>query len=89
MHPHGDPMRKIGKDSWEFQGDFNRRLSVREVAKIQSFPNWFEFSNGNKENVTNNHKLNEQYKQIGNAVPVLLAEKVVRPIIKFLYEKII
>ncbi|MBZ5752449.1 DNA cytosine methyltransferase [Metabacillus rhizolycopersici] len=89
MHPHGEPMKKNGKDFWEFQGNFNRRLSVREVARIQSFPNWFEFSNGNKENVTNNHKLNEQYKQIGNAVPVLLAEKMVRPIIKFLYEKII
>lgn len=89
MHPHGEPMKKIGKDSWEFQGDFNRRLSVREVARIQTFPDWFEFSNGNKENVTNNHKLNEQYKQIGNAVPVLLAEKMVRPIIKFLYERII
>jgi DNA (cytosine-5)-methyltransferase 1 len=89
MHPHGMPMKKVGKDAWEFQGDFNRRLSVREVSRIQSFPNWFEFSNGNKENVTNNHKLNEQYKQIGNAVPVLLAEKMVRPIIKFLYEKII
>lgn len=89
IHPHGEPMKKKGKDSWEFQGDFNRRLSVREVARIQTFPDWFEFSNGNKENVTTNHKLNEQYKQIGNAVPVLLAEKMVRPIIKFLYEKII
>lgn len=89
MHPHGEPMKKIGIDSWELQGDFNRRLSVREVARIQSFPNWFEFSSGNKENVTKNHKLNEQYKQIGNAVPVLLTEKMVRPIIKFLYKKII
>ncbi|MEY8847095.1 DNA cytosine methyltransferase [Bacillus safensis] len=89
MHPHGEPMKKIGKDEWEFQGDFNRRLSVREVARIQTFPSWFEFSNGNKEGVTKNHKLNEQYKQIGNAVPVILAEKMVRPIIEFLYENII
>ncbi len=89
MHPHGEPMKKLGKDSWEFQGEFNRRLSVREVARIQSFPDWFEFSDGNKEDVTNNHRLNEQYKQVGNAVPVLLAEKMVRPIIKFLHDNII
>lgn len=89
MHPHGKPMKKIGKDLCEFQGEFNRRLSVREVSRIQTFPDWFEFSNGNKETVTNNHKLNEQYKQIGNAVPVLLAEKMVRPIINFLINNII
>ncbi|ALS03235.1 DNA cytosine methyltransferase [Enterococcus silesiacus] len=84
QHPGGEPMEHIGKDLWAFRGDFNRRLSVRECARIQSFPDWFEFSDGNKKHVSKNHRLNEQYKQIGNAVPVLLAEKMSRQIIEFL-----
>lgn len=84
QHPYGQPMIKLDKDKWKFQGDFNRRLSVRECARIQTFPDWFEFSDGDKKQVTKNHRLNEQYKQIGNAVPVLLAEKISRPIIDFL-----
>lgn len=41
----------------------DRALSPREGARIQSFPDWFEFS-GNKDQVTS---------QIGNAVPPLLS----------------
>lgn len=43
-----------------------RRLSARECAIIQTFPNDFIFVG----------KLNSLYRQIGNAVPVLLAEKI-------------
>ncbi|EKJ5016141.1 TPA: DNA cytosine methyltransferase [Enterococcus faecalis] len=86
QHPAGEPMEHIGRDLWAFRGDFNRRLSVRECARIQTFPDWFTFSNGNNLNVSKNNLLNEQYKQIGNAVPVLLAEKMSRPIMKFLIE---
>lgn len=89
QHPHGLPMKKIDKETWVFQGNQNRRLSVRECARIQTFPDWFEFSNGNKGNVTENHRLNEQYKQIGNAVPVVLAEKITRPIIEFYYKNLL
>ncbi|HEM3202258.1 MULTISPECIES: DNA cytosine methyltransferase [Streptococcus] len=89
QHPHGFPMKKIDKETWVFQGKHNRRLSVRECARIQTFPDWFEFSNGNKLNVTENHRLNEQYKQIGNAVPVMLAEKIARPIVEFYYKNIL
>lgn len=86
QHPAGEPMEHIGKDLWTFRGDFNRRLSVRECARIQTFPDWFSFSDGNNPNVSKNSLLNEQYKQIGNAVPVLLAEKICRPIMIFLNE---
>ena len=41
----------------------NRALTPREGARIQSFPDWFEFV-GSKDNITT---------QIGNAVPPLLA----------------
>lgn len=86
QHPAGESMKKIDKDNWIFQGEFNRRLSVKECARIQTFPDWFYFSDGNKKTVSKNHLLNEQYKQIGNAVPVLLAEKMIRPIIEFLHQ---
>jgi DNA (cytosine-5)-methyltransferase 1 len=43
-----------------------RRLSVKEGARLQSFPDWFEFC-GNEM---------QQFYQIGNAVPPLLAYKI-------------
>ncbi|MCJ0916138.1 DNA cytosine methyltransferase [Mammaliicoccus sciuri] len=86
QHPAGEPMKRIDKDLWKFEGDFNRRLSVRECARIQTFPDWFTFSHSSKQNISKNSILNDQYKQIGNAVPVILAEKISRPIIEFLYQ---
>ena len=50
----------------EIHPNKKRRMSVRECALIQSFPLDFEFVGS----------LGNMYKQIGNAVPVLLAERV-------------
>ncbi len=43
-----------------------RRMSVRESAVIQTFPKKFEFIG----------RMNSCYRQVGNAVPVLLARKI-------------
>lgn len=83
LHPSGKPMKKIDSDHWELVGK-NRRLSVREVSRIQTFPNWFKFSDGGNLNNQKNHRLNQQYKQIGNAVPVEMARQILRPIAEFI-----
>lgn len=64
MHPSSGKMKKIGKDSFEFVTENARRLSARECARIMSFPDSFEFKGSKVEHI---------YKQIGNAVPPLLA----------------
>ncbi|OCS91046.1 DNA cytosine methyltransferase [Caryophanon latum] len=79
MHPGGEPMIKVGKDDWQFQGTENRRLSVKEIARIQTFPDWYEFSSG-APTKNENGQLDKIYKQIGNAVPVLLARAIAQPI---------
>lgn len=84
LWPGGDPMKKIGKDRWEFNGKQNRRLSVKEVARIQGFPDWFQFNDGDNKAVKKNNRLNKQYKQIGNAVPVMLARNIMKPLAEFL-----
>ena len=50
----------------------DRGLSVREAARIQSFPDWFQFHGS----------IGFQQQQVGNAVPPLLAEAVFDSILK-------
>jgi len=49
----------------------NRGLSVREAARLQSFPDWYEFKGS----------IGFQQQQVGNAVPPLLAKAIFETII--------
>lgn len=71
IHPSSDPMINVDKDKWVFSGENYRRLSIRECARIQSFPDDFTFKYEN---------LADAYKMIGNAVPVKLAEVIAKEI---------
>jgi DNA (cytosine-5)-methyltransferase 1 len=76
IHPSAPPMEKIGKDKMRFKPGEEikyRRLTVRECAAIQTFPEDFEFIYTN---------IRHGYKMIGNAVPVKLAEHVAQNIQK-------
>ncbi|PKM64687.1 MAG: DNA (cytosine-5-)-methyltransferase [Firmicutes bacterium HGW-Firmicutes-20] len=67
IHPQAPKMIKIEKDKQIFDEEnisLYRRLTVRECARIQTFPDSFEFVYDN---------LSDGYKMVGNAVPVQLA----------------
>ena len=59
-----------------------RILTARETARLQSFPDWFEFT-GKYTTGGKQRKLEcPRYTQIGNAVPPLLSEAIGRLLIK-------
>jgi DNA (cytosine-5)-methyltransferase 1 len=76
IHPQAPKMKFIEQDKREFvkgKEHLYRRLSVRECARIQTFPDDFEF-----------HYVDvaDGYKMIGNAVPVKLAEVIANKIME-------
>lgn len=47
----------------------DRTLSVRECARLQSFPDWFEFTGPRTSGGKRRQEVNCQFEQVGNAVP--------------------
>lgn len=57
----------IAKDGyWYIHPSDNRTLSIREAARIQTFPDWFRFAG----------QQSHRFRQIGNAVPPILGEAI-------------
>lgn len=78
QHPQAPKMEKVEKNKRIFvegSEDLYRRLSVRECARIQTFPDDFEFVYDSLDNA---------YKMIGNAVPVEMAFHVAKQVMKYL-----
>ena len=75
LHPSSPKMMFYGPERWEFQKNrLNeyRRLSVRECARIQTFPDSFIFEGCD---------IKAQYRMIGNAVPPRLANVLAQSIL--------
>ena len=80
IHPQAPKMVFIEQNKREFvkgKEDLYRRLSIRECARIQTFPDDFKFYY---------RDVADGYKMIGNAVPVKLAKQVAECIMKKLKE---
>lgn len=70
LHPQAPKMIKFGPNDCRFvagKESLYRRMTIREVARIQGFPDAFQFIYTDT---------NDAYKMIGNAVPVNLAYEV-------------
>lgn len=76
LHPQAPKMEFFGKNDRRFvkgKEHLYRRMTIREIARIQSFPDTFKFIYKNA---------NDAYKMIGNAVPVQLAYEIAMAIRK-------
>lgn len=74
LHPSSPKMMYFGHENWNFQKDKlseYRRLSVRECARIQTFPDNFIFEYDD---------IKDAYKMIGNAVPPRLGHEIAKAI---------
>ena len=78
LHPQAPKMVKVGKNDCRFvegKEDLYRRMTIREVARVQGFPDDFKFVYD---------ATDDAYKMIGNAVPVNLAYEIATTIRKTL-----
>lgn len=70
LHPQAPKMIKVAENECRFvegKEDLYRRMTIREIARIQGFPDDFKFIYSDT---------NDAYKMIGNAVPVNLAYEI-------------
>ncbi|MGG6266495.1 DNA cytosine methyltransferase [Leptolyngbya sp. AN03gr2] len=80
MHPQANKMIYLERDKFIFDPDSPhsyRRLSIRECARIQTFPDNILFYY---------RDLSDGYKMIGNAVPVILGRAIAKAIYYDLFE---
>lgn len=73
-HAPSYTIRANAKSRIQFHYELPRRLTVRECARIQTFPDTFEFP----------YAATESIMQIGNAVPPMLANVVMCSLVEFL-----
>ncbi len=81
LHPQAPKMIKVGTNDCRFvegQEHLYRRMTIREVARIQGFPDNFKFIYEDTDTA---------YKMIGNAVPVNLAYEIAIAIKKYIEGK--
>lgn len=81
LHPQANKMIHVGKDQWIFDPNSSqayRRLSVRECARIQTFPDDFIFHYTN---------LSAGYKMIGNAVPINFSDALAQAIYTDIFDR--
>jgi DNA (cytosine-5)-methyltransferase 1 len=70
-------MAHLGRDSYShihYDDEQQRTISVREAARLQSFPDGFRFTGA----------MNSAFRQIGNAVPPLLGHAVIANLLRSL-----
>ena len=81
LHPQAPKMVKVDKNDCRFgegKEHLYRRMTIREVARVQGFPDDFKFIY---------EDTNNAYKMIGNAVPVNLAYEIAVAIKRVLEER--
>lgn len=75
-------MAHIGKDTYShihYDSNQGRVISVREAARLQSFPDGFIFAG----------TMNPAFRQIGNAVPPVMAREIAHEILASLRESVV
>ena len=63
----------------------NRAITPREAARLQSFPDWYQFAGPYV--AFHSAKEQDKYEQIGDAIPPLLAFALARQFVKVLADK--
>lgn len=72
--PSNTIVAHIGKDTYGYIHPFaDRPITIREAARIQTFPDWFSFADVG---------IVDAYSMIGNAVPPLLSNKIANAILE-------